>query len=208
MRAAFCERIASQAQPGCVWMVEIHHLPPHRARKAVVRLAIPGNLCHLERLVFPLIEHRSAEHHAQRDLPGLQHMEVLRRRDIEVECAGKLEIDEHAVAESRRGDTCVHPQQRTHRPAPSLGFAEQVEKLLLFGWHVAPARWLNLNLASLGYRVNSLGSRIVCDSQLQRKQRCGSVLNCFGAFDGEVQFRHEQASAFQHFSIGDRERIR
>ena len=195
------EYIAPQAQPRCIGKVHLHHLFPNRDRQAEVGFAVPWHLSHLESPISTLIKDRPAEHHAHRDVARIERVKILGRCDIEVERAGKLQVDQHIVGEARDSHRGIHPQQRSHRAAPSLRGAKKVEQLLLLLGNIAPLGRLDLHLAAQREGVDRFLRGQIGDPQLQGNQGSGSMRHGLSGFDFEMQFRHGRALLLRRFGV-------
>ncbi len=116
------------------------------------------------------VEDRAAEHQADRNLAIRQAVEVLGRRDAEIEGAGHLQVDGRDAGELRDHGAGVGPQQIAQSLAPALRLAEKIAQPLLVRGGVSAARHFDLNLAAQHDGVDRLSRIGIRHAQLERQR--------------------------------------
>ena len=157
------EYIASQAQPGGVGKVHLHHFFPDRDRQAEVGFAVPRHLRHLKSILRTLIEDCAAEHHAKGNLAGIERVKILCGGNIEVESARQLEIDED-VAVKPGTETLVSSREEAVRFGSIARLAEEIEQLLPFFGDIAAAGSICTWHRSMRLWIASVSGRLVTRS--------------------------------------------
>ena len=187
------EGLPPQPEPGAVREVLVHQLPPHRHRQPEGSLLLPRHLLDAE-TGLAAGEDRAAEQQKQGDLPCVERVEVLGRRQLEVVGADHRQIDLAAPLEARHHQRGVGPQQGLEGLAPARSLAEQLEQALLFGPRVVALARLDLDLAAQRNRVDPLAG-LLADPQPEHQGGHRRVRLGAGPQHGEAESDHPPLTA-------------
>ena len=123
-------RIAAEAQPSAIGIINVHHFLPNPHRQTVLRFFVPGDLRHLQFALRVAIENAAAEQQRQRHFAIFKAVKVFRRRDIEIERARNRQIDDRHAGKRRHDRADVRPQHRAQRLPPAIRLAKQIAAAL------------------------------------------------------------------------------